>query len=174
MVYCWTFWNQHGDSICFNNFAFCFILCAIYYLLQKEIRLNRIAKSAAALLSLPERNREMKEKGASVHVIGGSREWSVTEVRVSILFAYFEEIWSRYTGWTAPCSAAFRKRRPPFQYFRSKTDYVNGGSQSLRRGQYSAFVLVALASDTPSGVTIIIRHRNSRPGLANLGGYSIA
>lgn len=167
MVYCWTFRNQHGDSICFNNFTFCFILCAIYYLLQKEIRLNRIAKSAAALLSLPERNREMKEKGASVHVIGSSREWSVTEVRVSILFAYFEEIWSRYTGWTAPCSAAFRKRRPPFRYFRSKTDYVNGGSQSLRRGQYSAFVLVALASDMPWGVTIIIRHKNNRPGLTS-------
>ena len=35
------------------------------------------------------------------------------------------------------CNKSFNrqhKRRPPFQYFRSKTDYVNGGSQSLRRG----------------------------------------
>lgn len=36
------------------------------------------------------------------------------------------------------CNKSFNrqhKRRPPFQYFRSKTDYVNGGAHCVRRTQ---------------------------------------
>ena len=61
------------------------------------------------------------------------------------------------------CNKSFNrqhKRRPPFQYFRSKTDYVNGGSQSLGEGQPSTILVTPniILSQLP-GVFNKIRHR---------------